>query len=63
MARYQPKGDLMPRHVKALNALLRKATWALGKDNAAVSGAREAMAEIREIAAQHAYARKYRNYW
>ncbi|MDZ4192882.1 MAG: hypothetical protein U1D65_12815 [Pseudomonas sp.] len=60
MARYEASGELMPRHMKALNALLREATWALGKDNPAVSGVREAMAEVREIAAQQKSSRRHR---
>lgn len=57
MPRYEPKGELMPRHMKALNALLREATWALGKQNPAVSGVKEAIAEVREIAAQQRHSR------
>lgn len=60
MPRYEAKGELMPRHMKALNALLREASWALGKHNPAVVGVREAMAEVREIAAQGKQSRRHR---
>lgn len=76
MARYKPRGELMPRHVKALSSASKKMNEILerhveiyeqsfGPDfkegiEKELRDLKEAMLEVREMAAQQRLSRKHR---
>lgn len=71
MSDKDPKGELYPRHTKALARAIREAEgWrglltCTGDDadlvefDAFIDAAKQAMREVREVAKQHGCARKY----